>query len=158
MHLPDHYRGDLANQRTWTGISPIDRSILQRHILANAFAPKAVWFNVPVGLDPLADLRASPNPQPPSIATNWSKKIDLVFDDGRQLWIAEIKPAAGYVALGQVQVYTHWAQKQYDELAHAKPLIITDALDPDVEPCCTNSEIQVLQLPGSRFIPIGTPT
>lgn len=157
-HIFSSYLGSLANPRSWRGLSQLDSEILTRHLASGGFKPDAVWFYVPLGTGQDEHRQYTPtDPRPPEAEPSF-KRADIVAAFPDAVYIVEIKPAASYVALGQITLYTDLAREQWPELADALPAVLTDALDPDARASYEASGIRVLELPGARHTPLGRPT
>lgn len=154
----ESYQGDLEDPATWRGLGFADRSILQQHLAQGTLPVGRAFFNLPVGslptpIDPLTLSDAQLILWEP-----WYKRVDLVIADAIVSYVIEIKPAAGYVALGQAITMTHLIDIGWTELLNPTPLVLTDAIDPDCAPCFTKLNILFRVIDETEFRTIGTPT
>ncbi len=60
------------------------------------------------------------------------KRIDVVARVGGGFWVIEVKPFAGYVALGQVVTYLGLFIKEFRPLGQVIPIVVCDQVDPDL--------------------------
>ena len=78
---------------------------------------------------------------------NTAKKIDAVARNRDELWLCEVRPAAGLAAVGAVLGYTMLSE--LDKWPD-RPLImtlVTDHIDPDTRYVAEHLDIQVVELP-----------
>lgn len=90
-----------------------------------------VWYDVHVGQEvtPVIgwDLLGS------RIAGGVSRKrIDVVAKVKNQVWVVEVKPLAGFVALGQVKMYHRLFVREYRPRVECVGVVVCGNVDPDV--------------------------
>ena len=120
---------------------PEDIVIWQRFISNGDYLPDHVWYDVRCGTA-VEVVEGSPEWMRRMAGRLTRKRIDVVGQVGPGYWIIEIKPRASYVAFGQVVFYAHAFQREYAPTGDVVPVILTDVLDPDILPLC--SEVGVL--------------
>jgi len=100
--------------------------------LASPVTPiKEVWYDVHVGQGVLLAVGADDIDR--RIAAGVTRKrIDVVCHVGGGYWVVEIKPYAGFLALGQVLSYTRLFIKEYALPGQVFPVIVCDEVDDDV--------------------------
>jgi len=64
----------------------------------------------------------------------------------RRIALVEIKPNAGYVAIGQVLCYAWAFNRAFNPLWYAHPVILTDLARPYTPAMCADYRIQLLNL------------
>lgn len=112
---------------------PEDTVIWRKFIENGDGVPDEVWYDLRVGK---AVEVASGQPEWMHRFAEYStrKRIDVVGRRGLLWMVIEAKPLAGVVALGQV-IYYSWAfVREYEPRGRVIPVIITDVVDPDVQP------------------------
>lgn len=138
-------RRDLAYPRSWGGLSISDLGLLVAHVGRSTPEITELHTDVQIGSVP-ADSG--------EWATEWHRKtwrsihplrIDAVAWSGRSWTIIEIKPDAGYVALGQLLCYRFWANKCLECLRGSKLAVVTDKVQSVVEPVFISFGIQVFE-------------
>ena len=150
--------GQADHPRSWKGLSPEDRALFRAHLQAETFATGPIYFHIPCGTAPAAALDFSRQTGIPGQHQLYFKRCDLVANiDGR--WhVLELKPAAGYVALGQALSYHALLCAAHPELRSARPGVLTDAADPDLLPVYTALHVRLFGLADSTYEPLGRPT
>ncbi len=138
------------------GLGPEDRDLLAGHIAQGDLPPGRLWVDCHVGPVPHVDPKL--NPELAKLLPNYQRRIDLIIDDDKTAWICELKPAASFVAFGQSLYYATLVRRYLHPPHDALPLIITDAIDPDLIYLCQNHLIAYLQLKGADYVPRGRPT
>ena len=154
----DAFRANPASRATWRGIARADADILAAHLAEGTFKPDKMWTSVPVGSAPeglavpdLADVADG-------TVRRYFKRVDILALAGGSLSVVECNPAAGFVALGQVLCYAYLIDRQWSGFPQPKPIILTDAADPDLRDLWSRHGITVYELPGHTYTPIGRPT
>ena len=153
----DLYRADPTNERSWKGVAANDRPLLSRHIALQAWESADLYTRVLCGTAPCEDPDQLTEAMERETLHTFCKKIDAVVKVAHRTWVVEIKPAASYVALGQVLTYWHHARELYPELKHSRPMIITDAPDPDILHVARFYNVTVLSIPDATYVPQGRP-
>lgn len=158
MPLLADYTGRLDRPATWKGLGAEDRAILQEAVRSILDPGSPAWFYVPVGRGPRDQALPTPPDEADRTSAPWFKRIDLVVTIESGTYAVEIKPAAGYTALGQALAYSELAARQWPELRLIRPAILTDAPDPDLAELRERQGVLVLALPGQAYVPRGRPT
>lgn len=60
-------------------------------------------------------------------------RIDVVGHKPGEIWIIEVKPEAGTVAIGQIEAYTRLFKRDYNPSEKITGCIVTDRALPDME-------------------------
>ncbi len=145
-HTPAHCRG----------LGPEDRELLAGHIAQGDLPPGRLWVDCHVG--PVPDCPDDATDSFRAVLANYQRRIDLVIDNSNLTYICEIKPAASFVAFGQVLYYAQLIATHLQPTQTILPLIITDAVDPDLIALCGIHDVDILQLKGETYVPRGRPT
>lgn len=118
--------------RKYPHMGPADTVIWDRFISAFPVAFDKVAYDVKVGTG--AEFDTVVNPETGGdIAGLYKSKIDVIgVKDGRN-YIVEVKPRADTRALGQVEGYVELARRDIPELSDPRPMIVCEALLPDIE-------------------------
>ena len=111
---------------------PADVIIWERFIDAHPKAYDWVEYDVKVGTVPdfIDDL---PEGDMRNLRALYEKKIDVIGHRPGGPDIIELKPRAGAGAIGQVKRYTMLYKRDIDIASIPDPVIITDALTPDMK-------------------------
>lgn len=89
-----------------------------------------VWYDVHVG-EPVRLAAGGPVELVADAAAVSRKRIDAVWRSGQELWVTEVKPYGGYVALGQVLVYWRLFQAEFRAGRSARPCVVCGTVDGD---------------------------
>ncbi len=151
------YRADLGNRRSWKGLYGDDLALLSKHVKAGLFVPDELFCYVGCGALPegLSDVYSGGRWQ--KLTETYLKRCDVVARFGDGWCVVEIKPSAGYVALGQVLTYGRLCRARYPVLRRCRLGIVTDREDPDVTPLFAEHQITIWRLPDVPFVPLGMP-
>ena len=129
-----------------SGMGDKDLKILKAMIENGFIRPEQMWFNQVVGqVDPEMLARTPQNLKEWFVRT-YSKRPDVMFTESGQLFAAEVKPFASYVALGQALMYRFWANIKADPPRLIIPIILTDIPDPDLIPVAAERGVDIRQL------------
>jgi hypothetical protein len=88
------------------------------------------------------DVKVGSGTEPPAgVGDNYARmqtilskyRIDVVGHKGNELWIIEVKPEAGTVAIGQIEAYTNLYKRDYNPTKKIVGCIVTDRILPDME-------------------------
>jgi hypothetical protein len=135
----------ILNSRRWHGLSWRDKHLLGLVVDRLPGPEIELWTDVPVCLP--ADL--PPDPRPYDITATykyaWSRKADAIIHYADYWWLAECKPCADYVALGQLLFYVYHARRLYAELCGVLPLLITDQCSSDTVPLFQTLGIPIIE-------------
>lgn len=124
-------RVPYARRNYYSNLRPEDRDIWDRYIDRYPDAYVDVIYNLHVG-------KGAPIPEgtDASAAASFTAltqyKIDVVGFTKTGVDIIELKPRAGASALGQLLMYTALYHRDVDPTATPRPVIITDAIRPDL--------------------------
>lgn len=128
------------------GLGEKDRKILEAMITNGFIHPEQMWFNQVVGQIDQAMLDRTPENLKEWFIRTYSKRPDVMFTEDGELFAAEVKPFASYVALGQALMYRHWANVKADPPRLIVALILTDIPDPDLIPVAAVNGVEIRQL------------
>lgn len=128
------------------GLGEKDRAILEAMLENGFIRPERMWFNLPVG-----NLDRTLQAQLPENLRDWyertySKRPDVIYEQGGALFAAEVKPYASYNALGQALLYQFHASLKTDPARPVQPIILTDLPDPDLVPVAAIHAVEIVQL------------
>ena len=112
-------------------LKPADTTIWERFMAERPDAYEQVQYDLNCG-----EGAGNFSHEDPAAVKSWghlkARKIDVVgFKDGH-VDIIELKPHAGPSALGQVLGYVHLYLGYVNPHADARPVIITDSMEPDM--------------------------
>lgn len=107
-----------------------DSIVWTRFLRQLAVPIEEVWYDVHVGEPVNLGERASAAMAADAAAVS-RKRIDAVWRAGGSLWVTEVKPFGGYVALGQVLVYWRLFQQEFREGPKALPCVVCSEADGD---------------------------
>ncbi len=124
-------------------LSYSESHIWSQFIQQNPDAFDLVSYDVPVGVTPAMPRGAASVRERKMIRQSYSKRIDVVALKGRQIYVIEIKPRAGYTAFGQALVYTACFNTTYSPDPQAIPAILTEHLDQDIAKPCSDHKIHI---------------
>jgi len=121
-------RRDPKRPRGWRGLSAGDTALLVKWLLDEAPSDVDLYTDVPCGTEVDLDGTDVPAWLGSMAAAVSCLRIDAVtFFDGA--WsLIELKPSAGYTAMGQVLTYGYYAPLRAPGLAGARLLVVTDRL------------------------------
>ena len=156
--LIDRHTVDPRRPSTWTRIAAADKSILQAHIAAGRLQPSTLAVNLPIGTIPLEIAARLAELDMPDQLANYAKRIDAFALTPTAARLIEIKPSASYVALGQALEYHDLLAERYPDAANATPTVLTNAADPDARRSFDRRAVELIEIPGQRFVPLGRPT
>jgi len=127
-----------------------DTAIWRKFINNGDYLPDVVWFDVRVG-----DMGTLPE-NPPDWMTKMAwhllrKRIDVVGRVGVDYWVIEVKPRASYEAFGQVVYYSYAFEREYKTGGEIVPVIVTDFVDPDILPLCSEVGVVVVEVGPGLF-------
>ncbi len=107
-------------------------AVIWTEYLKNPIRPIArVWYDLHVGQ--MVNPVASGDDLVQRISAGVTRKrIDVVARVGGGFWVIEVKPLAGYVALGQVVVYQGLFIREFRPQGEVIPIVICDEVDPDL--------------------------
>jgi len=140
-------RRDVAYPRSWAGLSVGDLGLLCAHVAR--VTPKITELHTDVVLGSVPADQGE-------WATEWHRKhwrsihplrVDAVAWSGRSWTLIEIKPDAGYVALGQLMTYNYWASKCLECLRGCKLAVVTDGCQSVVRPVYEQFGIEIYEYP-----------
>lgn len=80
------------------------------------------------------------------IDAHYRLRIDLIYRRGSALYLAEIKPQAGYTALGQALMYATLWEREFPQLRFAEIQILTDTPHPDLSFVAARFNVTVIAL------------
>jgi hypothetical protein len=151
-------KADPRKPFTWKGVSHDERDLMAQHVAAGSLEPLELATAVPFGTVPAGTLAAAKATGLNHAPYLYAKKADAVIRDRQGIWAAEIKHAAGYVALGQALLAADLIPQSHPQYEGIRPLIVTDRADPDIHAIAARLGVRILELPGMPYRPIGRPT
>lgn len=127
-------------------LSPPDTELWTRFIKANPDYAQLAYYDLPVGTIDGFDGQETNGWQERHIFKSYSKRIDVTILHDTHCQIIEVKPHAGYIALGQILMYAHCIK---DLLPTGTPIIatiLTDKADPDLIVLADDLDVQIIEL------------
>ncbi len=137
---------DLDFPRSWLGLSADDRCLLQAFLAANREDVVELHTDVAVGLCP-GDEEVYPS--------EWSRayslkvhplRVDAVVQFREGWRVLEMKPDAGYVALGQILCYLFFSRLGFSELEPLEGIVVTNRCQGCVLPVFEQEGITVAEV------------
>lgn len=124
----DGCRRDCTRSRTWAGLSAQDIALLVAWM--DQFAPAGAELYTDVMCGFSVEL---PGEDPPAWLDKMAAKIsalriDAIISSPAGWQLLEMKPQAGYVAMGQILTYAYFAPFLRAELRDARLVIVTDCV------------------------------
>jgi hypothetical protein len=135
-----------AHRGRYQQLNADDESLWDLFITRNPTEYDFCWYDVPLGDIPPDLTTTQPAWLERHIRQTYSKRADVLALKGTRLDVIELKPLAGYVALGQVIVYTQLVEKALPAGYQISGRIITDHADPDIIPIAAQHNIQVTEI------------
>jgi len=120
-----------------------DTAIWTAYLSSPIVPIKAVWYDVHVG-GVLLPVQQGDELGLRIASGITRKRIDVVAQVGGGYWVVEIKPEAGFLALGQVCVYTRLFIEEYRPNGEVMPVIVCNKADPDILPDFDSAGVGVI--------------
>ncbi|MBA7532757.1 hypothetical protein ES705_24987 [subsurface metagenome] len=108
-----------------------DTAVWSKYLAAPVHRIKEVWYDVHVGR-PVSGVKPDDKLGMRIASGITRKRIDVVARVGGGLWVVEIKPFAGMMALGQILSYTRLFIEEYRPEEEVRSVVVCDSLDPDL--------------------------
>ncbi len=126
-------------------MKPRDAVIWDKFILTHPDFYDSVDYDVPCGTTAPIDEEA---PDWFKADNNWltSRHLDVVGYKGDIIDLIEIKPSAGFTALGQIISYDFLYGKKYNPQTKTRSVIITDDAERDIELLCEEYNVLLLEV------------
>lgn len=136
--------------RTWAGLSALDALLLAAWVGEVGEKLEELHTDIKVGLIPKDGLAVGRASGPEIAEALYSLRIDAcVLLDG--CWrVVEVKPDAGYVALGQILTYAFYCRRTCACLAECVPCVVTDFVQEAVRPVFESFGVEVEEV-GERM-------
>ena len=135
--------------REWKGLTSVDRRLLDRWMDEIRQDVLELHTDVPVGIVPEVDGGEVSEFIRTQIASSHPLRIDACVLRSTGWLVAEMKPDAGYKALGQVLSYSFWAPRCCGVLHSARAVVVTDRAQEAIRP--------VYEFLGVGLIEVGGP-
>lgn len=78
------------------------------------------------------------------------KRVDVVGWQGKQVWIVEVKPVAGFAALGQCIGYRDLWKKERPGVSEPRAMCVCAIADPDLAVTFERQGVVVVSLPAAQ--------
>lgn len=139
-------RRDIDYPRSWLGLSADDRCLLQAFLAERREEVQELHTDVAVGLCPGDE---------DTYETEWMRaysfkvhplRIDAVVGFGCGWRVLEMKPDAGYVALGQILCYLFFARLGLPELEPLEGMVVTNRVQGCIAPVFAAQGITVVEV------------
>lgn len=128
------------------GLGEKDEAILRAMIKNGFVVPQRMWFNQVVGNFDRRVRDALPENLREWFERTYSKRPDVILEEGNILFVVEVKPYASYVALGQALMYRHLTAVKLDPPRLVQALVLTDIPDDDFVPVAAMNAVEFRQL------------
>jgi len=134
------------------GMLQAENAVWQAFRVANQGALTALYFNVHVGTVPGLDATTTAA-ENSARTTLWSKRIDVVAEAYREVWLIECKTAARPSAIGQLLTYIPLLADRNATWTDPRPLLVAGTVDPDAFQLATTLNFEILTPPFRRLAP-----
>lgn len=132
--------------RHWGGLSADDAALLYRFVRSRGDDLEELHTDVPCGMV----LEVDSGPVGGYLARYVDKcsplRIDACALVRGKWWVLEVKPDAGYMALGQVLVYLWYACRTNDALVAARAAVVTDKVQACIAPIFEELGVTVFEV------------
>lgn len=108
-----------------------DTAVWSKYLADPVIAIQEVWYDVHVGKGMLLPVGASDLDKRISSGVS-RKRIDVVASVQGVLWVIEVKPRAGMMALGQVLSYLRLFIEEYRPRGEVRGVVVCDSVDEDL--------------------------
>lgn len=146
---PETLRDSMV-KRHWRGLSADDADLLARWVEQRGDELEELHTDVPCGMV----LEVDAGPVGGYLARYVDKcsplRIDAVALVKARWWVLEVKPDAGYMALGQVLVYIWYASRTNAALADARVGVVTDKVQACIAPVFDQFGVKVFEVASGR--------
>lgn len=132
--------------RHWRGLSADDACLLHRWVRGRAHNLEELHTDVPVGISPEIDSGPADGYFARYVAKLHPLRIDAVALVKGRWFVLEVKPDAGYIALGQVLVYGWYAVRTNDVLVDAQVAVVTDKVQECIAPVFSQFGVEVFEV------------
>lgn len=129
-----------------------DIEIWRRFVSDGDYLPDVVWYDVRCGHEAVIDDTES-EWMKRMVSALTRKRIDVVGRVGMDYWVIEVKPRASYEAFGQVIFYADTFEKEQLPAGEVIPVIVTDLVDLDIVPLCSEVGVLVLEVGKNGTVP-----
>lgn len=141
-------RRDPLRPRQWRGLSAADTALLVAWLADRDVGLLELYTDVTCGVSVELDGSVEPEWLACMAAECSALRIDVVVREGGEWFVIEVKPSAGYTAMGQVLTYGFYAPLRAEALAGATLGVITDALQEVCRPVYAVYGVQVFEVGG----------
>ncbi len=139
-------RRDVENPRSWAGLAPRDRGLLESFLDEMKGTPDELHTNVGVGRVPVLEADVDTPRNRKMIASLWPRRIDAAMKFGRRWWLVECKPDANHYVVGQILCYVYWWARDCPACRLERVVLVTDVCDADVRPVLSVLGVEVVEL------------
>ncbi len=136
----------IDRPETWQGVSAGDAALLREWLARFATPTWKLYTDVPFGCCPAPGFEVQPDWFEDMRRQITCLRVDAIINDGQTWTLLEIKPDAGYVALGQVLTYQWYAPKCCPCLENCVCAVLTDNVQPAIEPIYQHFEIPIIEV------------
>lgn len=112
-------------------MKPGDVAIWERFIQANPGFFDTVDYDINIGEGASFDTTLNSSGGS-DVGALYRKKIDVVGYRSGEIWLVEVKPSAGFAALGQVGAYDDLYRDEKKPTERVVAALLTDVVGPDV--------------------------
>jgi len=144
--LGDSTLRDLRVPTRWRGLTADDNTILSAWLGSIGDDVRELHTDVPVGLVPVLEHFMDDPFMRNQIASNHPLRIDACVRRSDGWFVCEVKPDAGYKALGQILCYLFWAARCLGGLTRASGVVVTDRCQEAVRPLFAEFQIEVVEV------------
>lgn len=142
--LGERTRRDLSRPRTWAGLSAVDTSLLVAWVGRERKFLGDFHTDVELGCIPCVDQESGADWYRRLVRGTHPLRVDCVAKWRDEWWVLEVKPDAGYIALGQVLTYGYWAASCIQPGRNWRMGVVTDWVQRCIEPVYKAIGVKVL--------------
>jgi len=141
-----------ANQRDpgeplhWQGLGVQDVDLLVSFVSRWRPPIEVLHTDVELGLCPEIDGVLGDDRESRLLKGMYALRVDACFYLDGDVYVCEVKPDAGYVAMGQVIVYRHFGRKYAAGLENCMAAVVTDSLQPGFAEVFEENKVRVLEV------------
>jgi hypothetical protein len=144
--LTEGTRRDVACPLRWGGLGREDAALLERFVESLGVGCRCLHTDVRVGVVPdSAEIDRDPLIRS-QVAALHPLRIDACIETEAGWMLCEVKPDAGYVAMGQVLTYVYYAQRTCDCLRDCTGVVVTDRMQAALRPVYDHFDVGCVEV------------
>lgn len=139
-------RRDARRPRQWRGLSAADVALVVAWLAVRDLGELELYTDVTCGVAVELDGAVEPEWLASMAAECSALRIDVIVREAGSWFVIEVKPSAGYTAMGQVLTYGYYAPLRAAALAGARLGVITDRLQEVCRPVYARHDVHVWEV------------